>query len=113
MADNGLFVGRGCDPADLFGSEVAQFEHGRVRSIYGGAAYRYLVHGGQYVNLVADKMLMFCTSNPVFIYQYSWTSCSVQVSDGIIRGITTINAKMNTYITCFSLEKCAKCWGSN
>ena len=42
MADNGLFVERGCDPADLFGSEVAQFEHGRVRSIYGGAAYRYL-----------------------------------------------------------------------
>ena len=67
MADNGLFVGRGCDPADLFGSEVAQFEHGRVRSIYGGAAYRYLVHGGQYVNLVVDNMLIFF-SNPSFKY---------------------------------------------
>ena len=50
MADNGPFVGRGCDPADLFGSEIAQFEHGRVRSIYGGAAYRYPIsRGRQYI----------------------------------------------------------------
>jgi len=48
---------RGCDPADLFGSEVAQFEHGRVRSIYGGAAYRFKCNRGA---LMSGDRTVFC-----------------------------------------------------
>ena len=96
MADNGLFVGRGCDPADLFGSEVAQFEHGRVRSIYGGAAYRYQPSGVENVN--TWKLIQYlCFIQNLKTIRFSWTSC-VQVSKGIIRGITTLVAKMNKHI---------------